>query len=195
MKKIVITGGIGSGKSVISHILRLLGYEVYDCDANAKMLMNHSSVIHEGLTSLFGADVYDKFGNLNKAKLSDIIFNDKSALHKVNAIVHPVVKSDIQEKIDNCTDSVFFIETALPHESGLDAMCNNVWLIKAPEETRVSRVMTRNGVTSEEVKARIKNQNFAQIDNPNITEIINDDSNAVLPQIISRLSQLKIFKD
>ena len=190
MKTIVITGGIGSGKSVVSRILCLMGYEVYDCDANAKILMNSSAHIRKELTSLFGNGVYSEDGTLNKAKLSEKIFSDKDALSKVNAIVHPVVKDDINKRIECSTDPLFFIESALPRESGLDRMCNAVWLVTAPEETRVLRVMARNGVSSGQVKARIKNQNFSQIDNTNVLEIINNDSNAVLPQIVNALSCL-----
>ena len=93
---VAITGGIGSGKSVVSQVLRLLGYPVYDCDANAKRLMNESVALRESLVKRFGTDLYRQ-GAFNAQYLSSIVFADQSALADLNAIVHPAVKADIQD--------------------------------------------------------------------------------------------------
>ena len=92
---IAIAGGIGSGKSVVSAILRLIGYVVYDCDSEAKLLMNTSVAIKNDLITAFGSDSITKEGYINTKYISSIVFKDKSVLTKINSIVHPRVKEDI----------------------------------------------------------------------------------------------------
>ena len=92
---VAITGGIGSGKSVVSSILRIIGYQVYDCDSRAKSLMSGSEDILEGLTRLFGCNIVNG-GIINRKELSKIVFNDRNALKCLNSLVHPAVIRDIQ---------------------------------------------------------------------------------------------------
>ena len=97
-KLIAIAGGIGSGKSIISSILRILGYYVYDCDREAKKLMNTSKIIKKELINTFGERCITENNTVDSIYLSSIVFNDKKALNKLNAIVHPKVKEDIIQK-------------------------------------------------------------------------------------------------
>ncbi len=187
MKLIGIVGGIGSGKSVVSHILTLLNYEVYDCDSNAKLLMNTSAELQEELKSNFGENVINERGEVDRAVLSGIIFNDAAALAKVNSIVHPRVIADILIKAENSSSEIFFFETALPHESGLDKMAHEIWHVVAPEDLRIERVMARSNMSREQVKSRIDSQDLSVIDNQNIRVINNDNACALLPQIANIL--------
>ena len=92
---IALTGGIGCGKSVVSELLRVMGYIVYDCDANAKLLMHSDSELRNRLTTLFGPETYNADGTLNKQHLSAAIFGNAEALNKMNNLVHPAVARDI----------------------------------------------------------------------------------------------------
>ena len=106
---VAITGGIGSGKSVVSAILRIMGYPVYDCDSRAKNLMNTNNDIKNDLISSFGVDCISEDGKINAQYISSIVFKDKTALLKINSIVHPRVKDDILlEYLNN--QGVMFVE-------------------------------------------------------------------------------------
>lgn len=188
MKKstiIAITGGIGSGKSVVSQVLRVAGFAVYDCDDSAKWLMNHSPIIKQNLIDKFGKSVYNPDGSLNRTALSAIIFNNKDSLLYVNSLVHPAVRNDIMQWLDEQSGNCKFIETAILKEGGLDEMVDKVWNVVAPLEVRIERVMRRNNASREQVLERIANQNTSfQSETKPVTEIINDNITALLPQII-----------
>lgn len=184
MKIIAIAGGIGSGKSVVSQILRKLGYSVYDCDSEAKSLMNRSCEIKRDLQTAFG-DIVGADGNINSKKLAGIVFADKSALNRLNGIVHPRVKTDILEWCRSKNADKVFVETAILEESGLGDIVDEVWQVYAPIDVRIARVMKRNNMTEEEVRSRIESQKAPSdaVDGA----IVNDGVMAVLPQIMARL--------
>ena len=139
MKLIAITGGIGSGKSVVSTILRKLGYAVYDCDSRAKLLMATSADIKQELSEAFGADVISTDGTICAPRLAAKVFGDNEALMRLNGIVHPRVKQDILRWAEgiassngDCCECRVFVETAILHESGLDAIVDEEWQVTAP---------------------------------------------------------------
>ena len=186
---IAITGGIGAGKSVVSSILRVAGYHVYDCDSRAKQLMNTSAAIKQSLIENFGADVYTG-DRLNKPRLSNIIFNDPTALQLVNSIVHPAVRLDIAQWAQEQHDQVpLFIETAILKEASLDTMVDEVWNVTAPIETRIERVMRRNATTRGKVIERINSQTpLTGCEGVKLVEIVNDGTTPLLPQVVKALS-------
>lgn len=190
-KLIAITGGIGSGKSVVAKVLSNMGYHVYDCDMQAKLLMNTSPLIRRQLTARFGKDIYCGDGSINKPLLSSIIFNDHDALVAVNGIVHPAVKADIINWHSSGTQHTNFVETAILAEAGMHTMVDEVWNVTAPIETRISRVISRNSTTRKKVLERINTQStsLGEIDVP-VKTIINDDVTAILPQIISLINTI-----
>ena len=157
MKTVGITGGIGSGKSVVCEILRILNYPVYDTDVQAKILMRESSVIISKLKSLIGGEAYVE-GEINRAKISSFIFSSQENLNKVNSIVHPEVCNHFLSWKSEQTSDIVFIESAILYESGLSNMVDEVWCVVADEEERVRRVMKRNGMTRQEVLDRINSQ-------------------------------------
>lgn len=185
---IAITGGIGAGKSVVSSILRVAGYQVYDCDSRAKQLMNTSEEIKNALTMKFGREVYNRDGTLNKTRLSDIIFNDADALHCVNSIVHPAVRDDITRWAQQQEHEPLFVETAILKEGGIDTIVNEVWNVVAPVETRVARVMKRNATSRNKVMERINNQQpLSHCTELNVIDLINDSHTPLLPQVVNAL--------
>lgn len=186
---VAITGGIGSGKSVVSQVLRLLGYPVYDCDANAKRLMNESVALRESLVKRFGTDLYRQ-GAFNAQYLSSIVFADQSALADLNAIVHPAVKADIQDWWRG-KGGLVFVETAIPYSSGVHQIVDKIWNVSAPTEVRVERVMARNGMPRVQVEQRIASQASEEVQSDKDVVIINDGTTAVIPQIVENLKLLK----
>ena len=188
---IAITGGIGAGKSVVSEVLRNMGYKVYDCDYEAKVLINTSPIIKHEFIERFGVNIYNREGKINKEVLSSIIFNDHDALHWVNSIVHPIVKEDIYKWLHNRHESINFFETAILTEAGMQTMVNEVWNVTAPIETRISRVMKRNRTTRDKVVERVKSQsaNLERLDIP-VRTIVNDNNTAILPQVIALIHKL-----
>ena len=189
MKLVAISGGIGSGKSVVSHLLTLLGYSVYDCDSRAKLLMNRSEDVKRELREAFGDDVITPQETVNRDVLSKIIFGNAEALKKVNGIVHPRVVAEIMSLAGKCSDEYFFFETALPQESGLDKLADAVWLVTAPVETRIERVIKRSGLTREQVMARIASQDYSNIKNNRVEYIINDENKSLTNQLLTLLTK------
>ena len=184
-KIIAIAGGIGSGKSVVSDIIRIMGFDVYDCDAEAKRLMNTSEAIKNDLVSAFGADAITEQGEINRPYISSVVFGNQIALNKINSIVHPRVKEDILDKMNRSENDILFVETAILMQSNLLDIINGALLVTAPKEVRVERVMKRNGIAREDVLKRIEaqeGQDYSKISNLKVIE--NDGIEAVLPQVV-----------
>lgn len=185
---IAITGGIGSGKSVISDILRAMGHKVYDCDTRAKALMDTDESIKDDLINLISIDAVRSDRTIDRKLLSEIVFNDPDALSRLNSIVHKAVRADLRRWRDTSSDKTVWVETAILYASRLDREVDEVWEVTAPTELRVQRVMKRNSMSREQVLARISSQSTtaAQL-HPLTKAIVNDGVEPVLPQILSLL--------
>lgn len=152
-----ITGGIGAGKSVVSRILRLMGFPVYDCDSEAKRIMNENPDVRTELKHILGESIYNDKGELDRVKMSSAIFTDSELRDKVNRVVHAAVKSDfIQWTLG--LDSPVFIESAILITGKLDGLCSKIWLVEAPMEIRIERVRKRNGLSDDAIVSRIRSQ-------------------------------------
>lgn len=186
MKRIIaITGGIGSGKSVVCHALRCLGYPVYDCDSRARKLMDDDPDIRRRIAAEISVETISADGNIERAKLSAIVFSDSEKLKQLNAIVHGAVRNDFTAWSHSQSDETQFVETAILYESGFDALVNEVWEVTAPDQLRVSRVMRRSGLTEDEIKRRIDAQ--SKTCRPEHHIIVNDDFTPILPRIFRLL--------
>ena len=153
-----ITGGIGSGKSTLSNKLRAEGYQVYDCDKEAKKLQNEHPVIREKIRELFGEDIYTESG-LDRKKVADIVFQNRDLLDQLNKIVHPFVREDFLKWVGQyITEKFLFMESAILFESGFIDMVDKVILMTASEDVRIRRVVKRDGIDPERVRARISKQ-------------------------------------
>ena len=186
--RIGLTGGIGSGKSYVSRRLESLGIAVYDCDAAAKRLMHESETLRTQLTSLIGPDTYID-GRLNKPAVAAFIMQDEQHLRAVNAIVHPAVFRDF-------TDSPCrWVESAILFESGLRNYVDRVVCVTAPLETRVDRVMRRDGISREKTLEWMDRQMpQEEVCRMSDYEIINDGQHDLDEQINSVLAQLENSK-
>lgn len=176
-----ITGGIGSGKSVVSALLRVMGYEVYDCDARAKWVMTHDPLLRQQLIEFFGEETYSADGTLlNKPFLASKIFGDAEALQKMNACVHPAVARDLMQQ------SAIFFESAILFESGFDKLVppSEVWTVSAPLELRITRAMKRDGASREKILNRIDSQLPQEEKERRADHIIrNDDEHSLIEQV------------
>lgn len=190
MIKIAITGGIGSGKSVVSRLLKVLSFPVYDADSRAKELMNTSEVIKTRLISLLGDAAY-KGGELDRTYVASVVFSDRSLLQKMNEVVHPQVKDDFRAWSSGQSSRVVFLESAILFESGFETVVDYVWLVWAPERLRIERVVKRDGTTAELVERRIKAQwpEEKKIERADAV-IRNDDSRSLIEQVQQLLSAL-----
>jgi len=185
MKIIAITGGIGTGKSVISQVLRVMGYPVYDCDSEAKRLMVTDASLISGIKRLLGDEAYKADGSLNRQYVSSCIFSDTSLVNAMNALVHPAVLADIERWANGTGCDINFVETALLRESNMSSIIHEVWTVTAPIEVRIERVARRSGLTEEQTRARIASQSNELIENASV--IVNDGVKPVLPQVLALL--------
>lgn len=161
MKTIGITGGIGSGKSVVSRTLRLRGCPVYDCDAEAKRIMDESEEVLDALNRRFGEDVCPKGGPIDRKRLAKFVFSEEEERLWLNNLVHRLVREDIvawRHAAENSGQSICFVESAIMASSGLAAMCDEVWMVTASEDVRIARVDSRDGDDPESIRRRIKSQ-------------------------------------
>lgn len=191
-RKIAITGGIGSGKSVIASILKIMGIPVYDCDSKARMLMESDTYIRQSLVRMFGEECYTHDGRLNRSNLAARIFVDKEAIGRVNAIVHPRVKADFIAWADGQDVPLVAVETAILFESGMNEAVDNIMLVWADKETCIKRVEGRNGMSRKQVISRMDNQ--MPLDDLLLLcdyAVHNDGHSPVMPQIMEFLDTLK----
>ena len=191
MLKIGLTGGIGSGKSTIAKIIETLGYPVYISDSKASELINRDEEIKKHLTELFGKDIYQPDGYLDKKRLATIIFNDKEAIKQVNGIVHPAVTRDFMEWCSAQRRPLLFFESAILFEAKLENLFDYIILITTDLETRVERVISRDSTTREKVIERINNQMPDEIKQTKSDFVIyNNNDDKVIKQILSIIHQL-----
>ena len=198
-----ITGGIGSGKSVIARQLRQMGYEVYDTDSEAKRIIVEDATVREQMTALFGEEVY-KDGVYQTSFVAQQVFADKNLLAKLNAIVHPAVKQDIISKFRssgvtsepsapseplNNDSGLFFIECAILFQAGFDVLCDKVVAVTAPEDIRLERVIARDHSDMNKVRARMRAQE-AEKDLQRADIVINNDGTTPIPTLCEEIIHL-----
>lgn len=152
MKLIGLTGSIGAGKSVVSRILRLKGIAVYDCDSRARYLMEGSEEIKDALRARWGGECLDDNGHLVRSYIASRVFDNNEERLWLNSLVHSAVRKDILEWRKN--RDLAFVESAILATSGLDRMCDRIWVIDVPEETRICRAMRRGGIPEESIRQR-----------------------------------------
>lgn len=192
MLRLGITGGIGSGKSVVSKTLKVLGIPVYDCDSRAKWLQEHDADVRREIKSLLGDDVYEG-ERLNRKKMAAMIFSDSTLLAKVEGIVHPAVEKDFNRWCVEQKKEIVGLESAILYECGLDKKCiDKVCLVYAPTETRIERVAQRDSANIEEIRRRMANQASDDDKIKKADFIVNNFSNhSVISQVLEMMSKVR----
>lgn len=193
MLKIGITGGIGSGKSVVANILQQMGFPVYDSDSRAKALTQTNADIRQQLTAMFGDNLF-KNNVLDKKALSQLIFSSDKNLKAVNAIIHPVVVGDFATWTTRQNAAAVFLESAILMESGLYQKMDKIILVTTPEKLRIDRVMKRSQLSEKEIQQRMQMQKTEETlaDKADFV-ILNDEKHLLIPQVHSILQKLLII--
>lgn len=185
MKKVGVTGGIGSGKSLVCKIFHCLNVPVFSADDEAKVLLETDPEIRLILTGFFGEELYLS-GKLNKQMLAGYVFSDRKNMDKVNKAVHPAVFERFTEWLTCQTKAAYVImEAAILFETGADRFLDKVINITAPEEIRIERVCKRDGVSKEKVIERMNNQ-LTEKERKEKADInlVNDGKMMLLPRIL-----------
>ena len=184
MLKIGITGGIGSGKSTVAKVFEVLGIPVYYADDAAKRLMNEDEELKQKIKNQFGESIYTN-GRLNKKELANIVFNAPEKLELLNSLVHPATLKDAETWMQKNRTPYCIKEAALIFESGAQQQLDYVIGVTAPAPLRILRTMQRDGITREEVTARMDKQLDETIKIKLCDFVItNDEQEMLLPQIL-----------
>ncbi len=181
MKLIGLVGGSGAGKTTVSNVFLKHGAHVIDGDIVARKVVEKGKPALSEIEDAFGTGVLHSDGTLNRARLSEIVFRDENALHKLNTITHKYITEEIKKEIAESHASVVLIDAAALFESGIDALCDKVICVTANEEIRIKRIMARDGLTEKQAKDRIHAQKPDQfyIEKSDF-HIVNDGSKEVL---------------
>lgn len=191
MLKIGLTGGIGSGKSVVSKVLCALGYLVFNSDEESKILMNHNPVLMQKIADLFGENAYVN-DELNRSFLANSIFQNPELRGKLNAIVHPATRQAFNHFCEqHHREKMVFNEAAILFETGAYKSFDKMVLVTAPEELRIKRVMERDQLDEASVRARIKAQ-WTDEEKKSFADfvLVNDERRPLIRQIEDLLNQL-----
>ena len=188
MFKVGITGGIGSGKTTICHVFETLGIPIFYADTVAKEIMTKDTTLIKGVVEAFGRESYSENGELNNKHIANIVFNSEIQLAKLNAFVHPAVFRAFEEWEKTIPKTVPYTlkEAALLFESESYRMCNTTILVTAPFDLKMNRVMQRDGVTKEQVKARMDKQ-FSDKQKMKMADhfIVNDEKHSIIEQVLA----------
>lgn len=192
MISIAITGGIGSGKSYVSNLLKERGIPIYNADDEAKRLMLTNEDIRRDLIALLGDSVYEN-GVLNKPILASYLFADANNAARINRIVHPRVKADFRRWLEERRDvQIAGLECAILFEAGFENTVDSVVMVYAPETIRIKRAMMRDSATEAQIRARIALQmNDEEKCRQSDFVIVNDGISSLEPQLTKLITQLK----
>ena len=184
MKKIGITGGIGSGKTYVASVFQSLGIPIFNADIQAKKIMTSSRKLIKLLKEEFGNDIY-KDSDLNKEKLASIVFSNSDKLQKLNSLVHPIVKEEFNNWCKKQTSPYVIKEAAILFESNSHIGLDAVICVSAPLDLRIERLLNRDDYSEKEIKKRIENQ-ISQEEKEKLSDyiIVNDEKDLLLPKII-----------
>lgn len=185
MRKIAITGSIGSGKSTVSRWLRQQGWEVFDCDAASRTIMLPNQKAYAQIIQRF-PDVVDNNGLIDRKKLAECVFNEEKKRIELENITHPAILHLMEEAMDP-KKSFFFAEVPLLYETGWEKYFDEVLLIRVNEEVRKKRLMSDRLMSEAEIKARLDAQLSDEIKAASASWVI--DNNADEAALARRLSQ------
>lgn len=184
MVKIGVTGGIGSGKSIVCEVLRLHGIPVYDADFEAKRLNDTSPVIRKKLIEAFGPKLY-KNNFIDRKKLADLIFNNKENLLFTNSIIHSELAKHFKAWTETrANHPIVAIDAAVLFEAGFQKHVDKTVTVLSPLDTRILRVAKRDNLTQEEIKSRIGSQ-MSDEEKIKLSDFVihNDNNHSIIKQV------------
>lgn len=187
-----ITGGIGSGKSIVTKAFNVLGYPVFYSDNVAKEILATDPQVINEVTKLLGEEAYQK-GKVNRDFIATKIFNDQALKEKINRIIHPKVRKRFHQLVEDAGNQIVFNEAAILFETGAYKNFDHTICVVADLTTRIERIKKRDGISEDAIQARINNQwpdekKIALAD----FVIYNNNNDLLVPQILSTLSNISI---
>ena len=191
--KVGITGGIGSGKSVVCDIFRLLGVPIFNSDLESREILQSDALVRAGVKEIFGPQAYAMDGTPDRKFIASLAFSDKSKLAKLNALIHPAVNKRFEDWCVEHSESDYVIkEAAILIESGAYKQLDCVVVVNAPEALRFKRASERDHLTTEEIIRRSKNQlPESELNTYADYKIQNDEAVLLIPQVMKLHSILK----
>ena len=154
-----ITGGIASGKTIVSDYVKKLGYPVVDADLLSREIMAPGSPVLEQVRHIFGETVIAGDGALNRKALAEKIFHDEQARQTLDGLTHPAIRALAEERFSQLEgESTVFFVVPLLFESGMDDLCDEIWLVHAEESLRRSRLSARDGIDETYAQSKIDSQ-------------------------------------
>lgn len=157
MRKVGLTGGMGSGKSTVAGMFTDLGIPVYNSDLEAKRLMNQDEALKKQIIALLGKAAYQS-GVLNRSFIAEKVFNNRDLLKKLNKIVHPAVREDFRAWAERQTAPYVLQEAAILFENGSSGEFDAMILVTAPKKIRIKRILERDGLSESAIRERMKHQ-------------------------------------
>jgi dephospho-CoA kinase len=186
MKLIVgLTGGIGSGKSEVARLFKILGAATYAADETSKFLLDHNSALKNKLIDAFGNQVYQN-SKLNRKFFASLIFQNNNSIALANSIIHPFVFKDFENWIQNQPNCKYIVmEAAILFESRANDHLNKIITVYSPAEVRISRVMKRDNCNREDVLRRMHHQ-IPDEEKIKLSDFViyNDEQHMVIPQVL-----------
>lgn len=161
MYVIGLTGGVGSGKTVVAHTLaEITGARVLLADELGHLVMEKGEKGYQEIVRTFGEEILDEQGKVNRETLAGIVFADEGKLGKLNQIVHPAVREYLRNDIEKrrAEEGFLVLETAIMFETGCDTLCDEVWYVHVPEEIRMERLAKNRGYSGEKSRSIMKQQ-------------------------------------
>ncbi len=192
MKKVGITGGIGSGKTTVCKVFELLGAPVFYADDESKKLLFNDADIKRKILEAFGDAVLSASGFVDRMLLSSVVFNNKEKLEQLNAILHPAVGHRFEQWVEEKKQHPYILkEAAILFESGAYKQVDMVITVTAPVSLKIQRAMKRDNITMEQVEQRILNQ-MSDEDKMARSQFVvhNDEQHLLIPQILKIHSEL-----
>ena len=154
-----ITGGIASGKTIVSDYVKKLGYPVVDADLLSREIMAPGSPVQEQVRHIFGETMIAGDGALNRKALAEKIFHDEQARQTLDGLTHPAIRALAEERFSQLEgESTVFFVVPLLFESGMDDLCDEIWLVHAEESLRRSRLSARDGIDETYAQSKIDSQ-------------------------------------
>ena len=186
MLTVGITGGIGSGKTTVCRVFKVLGIPVFQADIVARRLQDEDAEIRNKLIGYFGPDIYTDNNVLNRKKLAGIIFNSPADLERVNHLIHPAVHKEFQKWKEKMTCYPYLLyEAAILFETGSASKFDYTILVVTDEKERLQRVMKRDNLSTEAILQRMRNQMQDSEKMQLASHIIkNNDNQLIIPQIL-----------
>ena len=157
-----LTGGIACGKSAVSHVLRGLGAGIIDADRIGHEVLYAGQEAYSQVVQAFGQEILNEQGEIDRKRLGAMVFAEKKKLSQLNSITHPHIINNIVKQIE-AGDGIIVLDAALLFETGLDALCDEIWLVTAKKEEQLRRILLRDGLSRQEAERRVQSQgDYAQ---------------------------------